>query len=155
MALTLDDVLEELEAEEPDYEALAVRLGPEALVHLAQLARAPDPDIGPKAVYLAALLKGPEAMKILDEASRNQDPLWRAAAAGAAADLPAVDVGPILGRLFNDQDPHVRKEAIASTPLQPGAALEAALTRIVTLDSESWVRDEATKALTRINQARR
>ena len=151
---TLDEILEELEAEEPDYESMAARFGPAALQHLAQLARATDPDIGPKAIYLAALVKGPEAVKILDEATRNQDPRWRVAAAAACADLDAGDADKILGQLIGDQDPHVRQAAVESTPLQPSPALEAELTKIVTLDSESWVRDEARRVLARINQAR-
>lgn len=153
--LTLDEILEALDADEPDYEALAARFDPAALEHLAHLARAPDPDLGPKAIYLAALIKGPEAIKILDEATRNQDPRWRIAAAGASVDLDAGDANTILARLIGDQDPHVRQAAVESTPLQPSAALQAALTRMVTLDSEPWVRDEAKKALARINQARR
>ena len=87
MPLTLDAVREELEAEEPDYEALAASLGPAALVHLEELARQPDAMVAPRAVHLAALIPDSRAVTILDEAAQNPDTRMRVAAVQGLVDL--------------------------------------------------------------------
>jgi HEAT repeat protein len=155
MSLTLEAVLEELEADEPDYKALAARFGAEALGFLEQLARGPDPAIAPKAVYLAALIPDPGAVKILERAARSQDRRWRVAAAAAAADLSAADANGIVGLLIGDTDPGVRRTAIISTPLQPSAAVERALRTAAATDDVPYVRNKARDVLARVDQGRK
>jgi HEAT repeat protein len=154
MAVTLDDVRSALEAEEPDYDALAARFGAEAIGPLVQLAAAPDPEIGPKAIYLASLIAVPQAVKILLDATHNPDPKWRVAAAGAAENLNTTEATPILRRLIRDTDPRVKRQAIISMPADAGRALERALTQILTSSVESYLRDEAKTALDRIKANR-
>jgi hypothetical protein len=155
MSLTLETVLEELEADEPDYKALAASFGAEALGHLEQLARRPDPAIAPKAVYLAALIPDPLAVKILERAARSEDRRWRVAAAGAAADLTADDANAIVAMLIADTDPGVRRTAVVSTPLQPSAAVEQALRTVAAGDAVPYVRNKARDVLARVDRGRK
>jgi HEAT repeat protein len=152
MPVTLEAVREELEAEEPDYEALAASFGAAALTHLAELARLPDPMVAPRAVYLAALIPDPRATRILAQAARSPDTRWRVAAAAAAADLSVADASAIVTELIGDPDPGVRRAALRSIPLRPGPALETALRSRVRLETEPYVQEEANKALARVTR---
>jgi hypothetical protein len=152
MSLSLEELREELEADEPDYAALAARFGPAAIVFLEQLARFNDPMIAPKAIYLAALIPDALAARIVLEAARHQDPRWKVAAAAAAADLNPADASAVVELLLKDADPGVRKTAVQSAPPQPSAALEAILKNAVASDTESYIRELAQKALDRVQR---
>jgi hypothetical protein len=65
MAITIEQVLDQLLPDEPDYGGAAERLGPEALPHLENLVRGEDPLMASKAAYLASLIKDDRATIVL------------------------------------------------------------------------------------------
>ena len=147
MPLTAATVQQGLEADEPDYTALARRWGSEALPHLELLARLPNPAIAPRAIYLAGKIADPKAARIVLEAARNPDPRWKTAAAAAAAGLADADASAILSILIADRDPGVRKIAVGSTPLRPSAALLQLLAHAASVDPVPYIRQLAHDAL--------
>lgn len=80
MTVTMEQVRQVLEPEEPDY-AAAARLGPGSLPHLRELAEGADPMLASKAVYAASLLDGDQGGAVVAGAARSADPVLRVAAA--------------------------------------------------------------------------
>ena len=118
-------VLRYLDREEPDYEAAASALGPEALPELSRLVAEADVLTASKATHLASLIESPAANGVVEAAAGHPDPVVRVAAAAAvrnltrqAGGLEAARVadapGGALDRLLQDTDPGVRKFALKS-----------------------------------------
>jgi hypothetical protein len=110
MAVTMQQVREVLDPEEPDYQR-GVALGPEALPHLDVLVSLGDPMLASKATYLASLIQHPLAVDVVEKAARNTDPIVRVAAAAAATNLSSAGESDVLRELDNDPDAGVRKVA--------------------------------------------
>jgi hypothetical protein len=109
MAVTMKEVREALDPEEPNYQR-AMALGPEALPHLEVLVGSDDPMLASKATYLASLIEDARAADVVQKAARSPDPVVRVAAAAAAPNLGAGGAG-VLRELAADSDPGVRKVA--------------------------------------------
>ena len=94
MPITMQQVLAEIDKDEPNYEALAL-LGLEALLHLQLIAEADDPLKSSKAVYAASLIGGAGAVEVLRKAAdhHDQDALQRG---GGLGGLLAVLGGEVL-----------------------------------------------------------
>ena len=110
MAVTMQQVREVLDPEEPDYQR-GVALGPEALPHLDALVSSGDSMLASKATYLASLIQHALAADVVEKAARSADPIVRIAAAAAAANLSTGGDSDVLRRLENDPDAGVRKVA--------------------------------------------
>ena len=108
MAVTMQQVREVLDPEEPNYQR-GVALGPEALPHLDALVSSNDPMLASKATYLASLIQDARAVDVVEKAARSVDPIVRVAAAAAASNLTYADQSEVLRELDNDPDPGVRK----------------------------------------------
>jgi hypothetical protein len=110
MAVTMTDVREALDPEEPNYKRAAA-LGPDALPHLEVLVTTAEPMLASKATYLASLIEDVRAGDVLDKAAQHADPVVRVAAAAAAVNLAGAPAGDLLRRLADDPDAGVRKVA--------------------------------------------
>ena len=73
MAVTLQDVVRQLNRDEPDY-VRAAQLGPEALPHLRQLIEGDDLGLAAKATYLAGIMNADESTRLLEIAARHPRP---------------------------------------------------------------------------------
>jgi HEAT repeat protein len=152
VAVTVDDVRLELQADEPDYDTLAAQWGSEVVPFLAVLAKNADPLIGPRAVYLAGKIADHGAATIVADATKSPDPLWRLAAAGTAENLADEERMKIVSKLLQDNDAGVRKLALESTPNKVDRPLEGLLNQTAKTDPVGALRNLAKDVIARINR---
>jgi HEAT repeat protein len=145
MASSVMEVRRRLNAEEPDYPALARELGPDAGPHLRVLVTDQDDSVAAKAAYLASLLPGQVDTVAL--AARSASPLVRVAAAGAATNLGEENIEQPLQGLLDDADAGVRKTALRSTARRRVAGLRQKVQHLQEADPEEAVRSLARDAL--------
>jgi HEAT repeat protein len=149
MAVTMSDVLAEIDKDEPDYPEAAAKLGAEALPLLQQIVEADDPMRASKAAYLAALIGGPDAAPVLERAAAHGDARVRVAAAhalGTDAGAPPA----LLERLLDDEDAGVRKVALRSAGDRKATHLKAKINAMAKSDPEAFVRSLAKDAAKRV-----
>jgi hypothetical protein len=147
MAVTIEQVRDALEPEEVNYRA-AAQLGPEALPHLAELARGPDMMLASKAIYLASLIEGGQAEQILEEAAGNPEPVLRVAAATGLKNVKTENAaGRIADRLIADRDLGVRKLTVLSVAALPMPALRQRMRSAVERDPEQVIRELGVRTL--------
>ena len=91
MAVTMQDVIRQLDREEPDY-AQAARLGSDALPYLRELIEGDNLTLAAKATSLAGAINADESGDVLETAARHSDPVVRVAAAASARNLTSVPV---------------------------------------------------------------
>jgi len=149
MPVTMNDVVAEIDKDEPEYAAAAAKLGPEALPLLQQIVEADDPMRASKATYLAALIGGEGATPSLEKAAAHQDARVRVAAAHA---LGAERGAPpsLLERLLDDGDAGVRKVALRAAAEGKNAHLKAKVAKMSKDDPEEFVRKTAKDAAKRL-----
>lgn len=150
MPVTLQQVVTQLDREEPNY-AEAVRLGPDALPHLATLVQGADLGLAAKAASLAGMLDAPGSPAVLTIAAQHRDPVVRVAAAAAAQRLRAIPPALADG-LLADQDPGVRKWALHAVAARPGAGLRARVEQIMRADPDPGLRERARGVAARLPQ---
>ena len=119
MSVSMQDIRDILDSEEPDYDAGA-SLGEAALPHLSELVKSADPLLAAKATHLAARIGSQAARHVVALAAERPEPQVRIAAAAGLGDLPeepevvlldAMENRTLLDRLLDDPDPGVRKFA--------------------------------------------
>ena len=141
MAVTMQQVLAQIDKDEPDY-ARAAKLGSAALPHLRQIIEAEDPLLASKAAYLASLIGGADAIEVLDEAAKRREPEVRVAVAHALQNTS--DAPPqLVERLLGDEDAGVRKLALKTVGKLKLQTVQAKVATIAKRDSEDFVRDIA------------
>jgi HEAT repeat protein len=114
MAVTMEQVLELLDADEPDYE-FASMLGSGALPHLATLISGDNrAGLASKATYLVGLIEDPHTSAVLAEAITSPDPLVRLAAASTLRNVSASTRDDLAPRLLEDEDLGIRKVTLRS-----------------------------------------
>jgi len=141
MAVTMSQVLAEIDKDEPDYQA-AAKLGPDALPHLQKIVEADDPMRASKAAYLAGLIGGAQAAPVLEHAAAHRDPVVRVAAAHAmraGTDAPT----NLLERLLDDGDVGVRKVALRAAKTSKSSHLRAKVSAMAEKDPDEHIRDVA------------
>jgi HEAT repeat protein len=141
MAVTMSQVLAEIDKDEPDYQA-AAKLGPEALPHLQQLVEADDPMRASKAAYLAGLIGGAQAAPVLEHAAAHRDPVVRVAAAHALRAAPDAPSN-LLERLLDDRDVGVRKVALRAAKTSKSTHLRSKVSSMAEKDPDEHIRDVA------------
>ncbi|MBV1778207.1 hypothetical protein KRR55_03640 [Paeniglutamicibacter sp. ABSL32-1] len=115
MGVSMKEVLEVLEPDEPSYPKAAA-LGPESLPHLRTLVGGNDPMLAAKAAYAASLLEGGAGRDVVAAAAHSDTASVRVAAAAAAGNLPTDSAAPVLMDLVDDNDAGVRKVALSAVP---------------------------------------
>jgi HEAT repeat protein len=162
MPVNMQQVLAEIDKDEPNYSALA-KLGPDALPHLRLVMESADSLRAAKAAWAASLVGGPASVDALKQAATHQDPQVRIAAAHglrSAASAPglrgAAAAAPIatLSALLEDSDPGVRKSALRTASYLKRPELRAKLTAIAAGDSEEHNRVAAAAAVKQLPKPR-
>lgn len=109
MPVTMEQVREVLETDEPDYEFAAL-LGHGALPHLRELVTGDNRlGLASKAAYLAGLIDGEEAAAVLSEAAGSGDVLTRLAVASTLTNVSARTRLRLADHLLSDDDVGIRK----------------------------------------------
>jgi HEAT repeat protein len=152
MAITLEEVRALLDAEEPDYAALA-RLGPQILPHLRTLIAGGDEYFAIKAASLASGINDARAVPVLHDAAKSASPRVRLAVAAGIKDITHPSVSGVLMALLNDADHGVRSLALKASATRSNAALLAKIGDISRQDPAPRVRTLAAQVLSRVRRA--
>ena len=142
MPVNMQQVLAEIDKDEPNYPALA-KLGPEALPHLQLIVDADDPLRASKAAYAASLIGGPAAVDLLRKAADHHDPQVRIAAAHGLRNSAEGAPTDLLARLLDDHDAGVRKIALATVGHLKRSDLHEKVAAIAKHDPEEYIRAAA------------
>ena len=142
MAVTNEQVRAILDLDEPDYDAAAAELGPEALPILQRFVEGGNANRAAKAAYLAGRIGDPAAAPILEFAATSPEVTVRAAAASGAQHIGDAADSVILA-LIDDADPAVRKTALNAVSAQPSEEVLSKLTVLRDVEPEPMVRDLA------------
>lgn len=153
MPVTLQQVLNQLDTDEPNYPALAA-LGPEAVPHLASLVRGEDPGLASKAAYLASLIQSDESIEVLTTAAGSPHDTVRVAAAAGLRNLGAAQALPLTERLLDDADAGVRKQALRAAGRLGLGTLEAKVKAVASSDADTALRQLATQELKQMADVR-
>jgi hypothetical protein len=148
VAVTLEQVLQVLFPEEPDY-SNAKKLGWEALSHLRSLVTGADPMLASKAAYLASLIKSDQSQDVLRIAAQSRDPIVRVAAAAGVRNLCLTAADQISLILIDDPDVGVRKVILKSLPCEITPQLRAKLEALSRKEANVLLRRLSTEALDR------
>lgn len=142
MPVTMQQVLAEIDKDEPDY-AAAAKLGPEALPHLEMIVEANDPLRASKAAYLASLIGGAGAIDLLRKASEHHDPQVRIAVANGLKNLAAAAPTDLVLKSLNDTDAGVRKLAMSTASVLKRPEFSQRIAAIAKSDPEDHLRTAA------------
>lgn len=144
MAVTMQQVLAEIDRDEPDYNVFR-DLGPDALPHLEMIVESHDGLRAAKAAYAASLIAGPGAVDVLTKAAAHPDPQVRVAVANGLRNSDAA-ADDVLERLLDDGDSGVRKIALGTVGDLGRADLAAKVALMAADDPHEFLRDAATAA---------
>lgn len=148
MTVTLQDVVKQLDREEPNYEQ-AARLGAAALPYLRQLIEGDHPGLAAKAAFLAGSINAADSAPVLEIAARHPDPAVRVAAAASAKHLTHMTTS--LATIFlQDADPGVRKWGLRTLEATYPTGVRPAVEKIMTHDPEQGLREQARKVIDRL-----
>lgn len=148
MPVTLQDVIRQLDREEPDY-AQAARLGPEALAHLRELIQGNNIGLAAKAACLAGMINADESVSVLELAARHADPVVRVAAAASAKNLTQM-TSSLATTFLDDIDAGVRKWGLRSLEVKQPQGIQAKVEKIMKDDPDLGLREQARKVVERI-----
>lgn len=149
MPVTLQDVLKQLDTDEPDYTALTA-LGPDAVPHLTTLVRSDDPGVAAKAAYLASLIQADESIEALSSAVASPHEVVRVAAAAGLRNLAGPQATRLAERLLDDGDAGVRKVALNAVGRLGLTTLAAKVRSMASSDDETALRAVARQELDRL-----
>ncbi len=151
MPVTLEQVIEQLGKEEPDYE-FAARLGTDALPHLLRLVQETDrqnPGYAAKAACLASFIDADESAAILRIAARSPDPALRASAAASLANLKRF-LPDVASSLIKDEDAGIRKWVLNALSIHIPSGFKADVEEMSRTDPDVKIRQLAKQVTDRI-----
>ena len=149
MPTTMEQVRKALDPEEPDY-AKAVKLGPDALPHLAKLIGGKDAGLASKAASLAGMIPGERAVAVVQKAANSKDARVRVAAAHSAQHLAPEAASGILLGLVTDADVGVQKVALRSVPRKATPELRASVETVSKKKANPAIQELSTQVLSRL-----
>src|SRR5262252_1765553 len=123
MSVTIQQVLAQLNPDEPNYQQ-AAGLGPEAVPHLKSLVLGGDSGLASKAAYLAGFIASDQSTSVVELAARSPDPIVRVAAAASLRNLRTVPLSSAF-LLIDDVDPGVRRLTLESLQVQRPIAFKS------------------------------
>jgi HEAT repeat protein len=147
MAVTMEQVLRYLQADEVKYEEAARSLGADAAPFLVDLVKRPDANIAAKAAYLAGLIPSTRSVEALRSALQHGEPAVRIAGAAATSHLAAEAAEPLLQTAMRDQDTGVRRIALESLPARITPALRSVLNEVMQSDPDPGLRVRSAEVL--------
>lgn len=120
---TQQEILQDLDRDEFDYDALARKHGPAALPALRAIVAADHPRLAGRAAHLAALIDPTDAQDVVGLATRSPQPIVRVGAAGAVAKMAVPQASALAERLAVDHDSGVRFRTVKSAMVLGDRAL--------------------------------
>lgn len=150
VGLTLAKVREMINLDEPDYEALAKRLGPAAIPHLQTIVKGSDPMLASKATYVVSLIPDVKSADVLTIAAKSPQATVRIAAASAVRNLTQTTKVAVLGDLLKDEDPGIRKVALRSIEVKPEIGPKDLVMKLAANDPDDTVRNIASELVSRM-----
>ena len=141
MPVTMEQVVNQLDREEPEYEQ-AARLGPEALPHLETLIQGENLNLAAKAASLAGIINASQSAEVLELAARHPEPVVRVAAAASAKNLSHMPTSLAMA-LLTDPDAGVRKWTLKSLEVQHPEGIRGRVEEIIRDDPDSGLRERA------------
>lgn len=148
MPVTIQDVVNQIDREEPDY-TQAARLGPEALPFVRQIIQGNNIALASKAAFLAGQIRGKGSLQILKIAARHPNPVVRVAAAASARNSTGLSL--TLANIFlNDTDSGVRKWGLRALEEARPRGIRPSVEKIMNNDPDPVVREQARKVIDRI-----
>lgn len=150
MPVTMQQVLTEIDKDEPNY-AAAAQLGQDALPHLQMIVEANDPLRAAKAAYAASLIGGPGAIDALRKAGDHHDPQVRIAAAQGLKNLAEAAPTDLVMKALSDHDSGVRKLAVVTASFLKRVDLNQKILSIAQGDPEEHLRAAASSAARKLN----
>ena len=151
MPVTMQQVLAEIDKDEPNYGA-AAQLGPDALPHLKMIIEANDPLKSAKAAYAASLIGGPESIGALRKAADHPDPQVRIAVAHGLQNLAGAAPTDLVMKSLNDSDSGVRKLALSTAGLLKRGDFTQKVSDIAQSDPEEHLRKAASVTVKALRQ---
>ncbi len=142
MPITMQQVLAEIDREEPNYAAFT-KLGADALPHLQMIVDAHDPLRSAKATYAASLIGGSDALKLLQAASDHHEPQVRIAVAHGLQNLADAAPSELVLKALGDAHPGVRKLALRTAGQLKRAEFAARVTEMKASDPAEHLRSAA------------
>ncbi len=144
----LDEIRKLIDVDEPDYDALARQLGPDAVPQLRSIVKGSDPMLASKAAYLVSLIPDSRSAEVLADAAKSPEVTVRIAAASAARNLQGTtDVALIMSELLKDPDLGVRKVALRSIEVKPEIGPKDMVMKLATNDPDDTIRNIASQLI--------
>ena len=141
MPVTMEQVLAQLDKEEPDYE-FAAQLGPEVLPHLIHLVQGNDLGRASKATCLASFIDAEQSATVLNIAAHSPHPALRTAAAVSLSNLKEISPD-LVTDLLNDENVGVRKWTLKALEIHRPTEVKAKVQEIAKSDPDMMLRQLA------------
>src|SRR5262245_4113773 len=148
MPVTMEQVLAQLDKEEPDYE-FAAQLGPEALPHLVRLVQGNDLGRASKAVCLASFINTEQSATVLNIAAKSPHPTLRSAAAISLSNLKDISAAPVTS-LLNDENVGVRKWTLKALEIHRPIGVKTKVQEIARSDPDMALRQLASQIINQL-----
>ena len=149
MPVTMEQVINQLDREEPNY-GHAARLGPEALPHLIILIQGENLGLAAKAASLAGIINADKSAEVLEIAARHPEPVVRVAAAASAMNLTTIPTSLAM-KLLDDSDVGVRKWMLKTVEVHQPPGIRAKVEEIMKSDPDEGLRNRAQKIINQIS----
>ena len=134
MPVTIDQVINQLDREEPNY-TQAAQLGAEAIPHLVTLIQGENLGLAAKAASLAGIINAEQSATALDIAAQHPDPVVRVAAAAAAQNLTNIPTS-LSAKLLSDSDAGVRNWTLKSIGVRQPEGIRERVEEIIRNDPD-------------------
>lgn len=148
MPVTMEQVINQLDREEPNY-TQAAQLGSEALPHLITLIQGGNLGLAAKAASLAGIINAGQSADVLEMAARHPDPVVRVAAAASAKNLTSIPTSLAM-ELLNDSDAGVRKWTLKALEVRHPAGIKTKVEDIIKNDPDVGLRDRARQVINQL-----
>lgn len=148
MPVTMEQVLAELNRDEPDY-AQAAQLGSDALPHLMRLVGEGDPGLASKATYLASFINAEGSAAVVELAARSSNQVVRIAAAGSLSNLKDIP-SALAASLLNDEDVGVRKLTLKALEVHRPTNVKTKVQEIANSDPNMGLRQLASQIVNQL-----
>ena len=151
MPVTMQDVLNQLDREDPDY-VQAAKLGADALPQILLLLQEQRPALAAKAAFLAGAINTEESAAVLAVAARHPEPVVRVAAAATARNLTQVSTVLAMA-LLSDADAGVRKWGLKSVGTQNIPGIRSKMEEMMQHDPDQGLRNQARRIVDQLGQS--
>jgi hypothetical protein len=148
MPVTMEQVINQLDREEPDY-GQAAQLGSEALPHLITLIQGENLGLAAKAASLAGLINASQSADVLEIAAQHPEPVVRVAAAASAKNLTSIPTSLTM-ELLNDSDAGVRKWTLKTLEVHHPPGIRTKVEEIMKSDPDVGLRDHAKQIINQL-----